>query len=135
MWSQRRDIPTDIEDVLSASAALDISEVELFREAYRKWFGEPLSERRLDRHFVAYMFAGVVPHWVRDYSRQVVQSAQEHRLDPVRFGVLPKLRRHYRKGFTLLLLPALILLVLVLTSHWTLQYIPQWRGCLLPPCY
>ena len=63
---------TDIDDVLSASAALDIAEVQLFRKAYRKWFGSRIDENLLERHFVAYMFAGVVPHWARDYARQVL---------------------------------------------------------------
>lgn len=126
---------TDIEDVLAAAAALDIAEVQLFREAYRKWFGAGIGEEALDRYFVAYMFAGVVPHWVRDYARQVLHNAANHRLDPVKFGILPVLRRRVRFGFGMLLLQFAVLVLLVVVTDWTLRLLPAFKGCLLPPCY
>ncbi len=126
---------TDIEDVLSAAATLDIAEVQLFREAYRKWFGARIGEDALDRCFVAYMFAGVVPHWVRDYARQVLQHAADHRLDPVKFGILPVLRRRARFGVGMLVLQFAVLVLLVVITDWTLRRLPDFQGCLLPPCY
>ena len=126
---------TDIDNVLAAAALLDIAEVQLFRKAYRKWFGARIDEDRLDRCFVAYMFAGVVPHWVRDYARQVLDNAARHRLDPVKFGVLPVLRRRPRFGLGMLLLQFVVLAALVLITHWTLEHLPAFQGCLLPPCY
>lgn len=126
---------TDIENVLSAAAALDIAEVQLFRKAYRMWFGQHISEETLNRYFVAYMFAGAVPHWVRDYARQVLDSAQRQRLDPVKFGVLPELRRRARFGLGMLVLQFLVLALLVLIADWTMRKLPTFEGCLLPPCY
>ncbi len=126
---------TDIEDVLAAAAALDIAEVTLFRKAYRKWFGARIGEEALDKYFVAYMFAGVVPHWVRDYARQVLDNAEQHTLDPVKFGVLPVLRRRPRFGLGMLLLQFAVFVLLVLITDWTLRQIPNFQSCLLPPCY
>ena len=126
---------TDIDDVLAAAAILDIAEVQLFRAAYRKWFGSPVGEDALDRYFVAYMFAGVVPHWVRDYARQVLDNAKRHRLDPVKFGVLPVLRRRPRFGLGMVLLQFALIVLLVLIADWTLRQIPGFQSCLLPPCY
>lgn len=126
---------SDIDNVLAASAVLDISEVQLFREAYRKWFGAHIGEHTLDRHFVAYMFAGVVPHWVRDYARQVLDNAERHQLDPVKFGVLPVLRRRVRFGWSMLALPFVVIGLLVLLADWTLRQMPNFQSCLLPPCY
>ncbi|MDH3452467.1 MAG: hypothetical protein OEN20_08600 [Gammaproteobacteria bacterium] len=126
---------TDIDNVLAAAAALDIAEVQLFREAYRKWFGDRIGEETLDRYFVAYMFAGVVPHWVRDYARQVLDNAARHRLDPVKFGVFPVLRRRPRFGLGMVLLQFAVLMLLVLIADWTLHQLPDYQGCLLPPCY
>ena len=126
---------TDIDDVLAAAAALDIAEVQLFRNAYRKWFGSHIDENLLERHFVAYMFAGVVPHWARDYARQVLNSAEHHRLDPVKFGVLPVLRRRTRFGWGMLLLQFAVIALLVLLADWTLGRLPGFQSCLLPPCY
>ncbi len=126
---------TDIDNVLAAAAALDIAEVQLFRKAYRKWFGERIREETLDRYFVAYMFAGVVPHWVRDYARQVLENAERHSLDPVKFGVFPVLRRRTRFGVGMVVLQFAVLALLVLITDWTLRQLPSFRGCLLPPCY
>ena len=126
---------TDIDNVLAAAAALDIAEVQLFRKAYRKWFGSRVDEDLLDRHFVAYMFAGVVPHWARDYARQVLDHAAHHRLDPVKFGVLPVLRRRTRFGLGMLLLLFAVIALLVLIADWTLRQLPGFQSCLLPPCY
>jgi hypothetical protein len=126
---------TDIDNVLAAAALLDIAEVQVFRKAYRKWFGSRIGEDVLDRYFVAYMFAGVVPHWVRDYARQVLDNAARHRLDPVKFGVLPVLRRRARLGLGMLLLQFVAIALLVLLTHWTVQHFPSFQGCMFPPCY
>jgi len=126
---------SDIEQVLEAAAVLDIAEVQLFREAYGIWFGRRVDEPTLDRHFVAYMFAGVVPHWVRDYARRVLSEAGRHELDPVKFGVLPNLRRRPRIGLGVLAAQLALFVVLVLVANWSLQFVPGLRSCLLPPCY
>lgn len=126
---------TDIDNVLAAAAVLDIAEVQLFRKAYHKWFGSRIGEESLDRYFVAYMFAGVVPHWVRDYARQVLDNAARHRLDPVKFGVVPVLRRRARFGMGMVLLQIAVIALLVVITHWTVRQFPALQGCLLPPCY
>lgn len=126
---------TDIDRVLEAAALLDIAEVQLFRQAYRHWFGRHIDEVRLDRVFCAYMFVGAVPYWVRDYSRQVLEQAARHRLDPVKFGVVPRLVRRSALGLWMLLAPFAVLAVLVWLADWALRALPGAPSCLFPPCY
>ena len=52
---------TDIEEVLAAAAVLDIAEVQLFRKAYRKWFGSRIGEDLLDKHWLDGLYVSIVP--------------------------------------------------------------------------
>ncbi len=60
--------------VLAAAAQLDVSEFEIFRLAHRAWFGRDGDEKSLERIFVAYMFHGKVPLWVRHLCRDVMEA-------------------------------------------------------------
>lgn len=60
-------------DVVGRAAAwLDVPEVEVFARAHVWWFGRRASGEALERAFVAYMFGGRVPPWVRHYAREVL---------------------------------------------------------------
>lgn len=76
----------DVGDVLDAAAALGIREFDLFKQADRWWHGRDRPEKSLERIFVAYMFSGVAPAWVRQYCREVLAEQAAGRLDPARFG-------------------------------------------------
>lgn len=60
--------------VAEASARLDLSEFDLFGQAYRWWFGRAPAAELLERVFAAYMFRGDVPPWVRHYAREVLRA-------------------------------------------------------------
>jgi len=60
--------------VVSAAQLLDISEYEFFMRAYREWYREAPDERRIEAQFAAFMFADVVPCWVRDYARKLMSN-------------------------------------------------------------
>lgn len=126
---------SDLDKVARAAAHLDIAEVTLFREAYRNWYGRCVDETVLERHFVRFMFASVVPHWVREYAREVLNDARHQRLDPRRFGIRPRRGRQLRLGLCMLLLPMAVFGVLVVIAHGSLDFIPGISGCMLPPCY
>lgn len=84
-----KSIPADVRNVLDAAALLQVSEFHLFQLAYRHWHGSDTSERSIERHFVPYMFRSVVPFWVRQLCRRVLQASADGILDPVNFGVEP----------------------------------------------
>lgn len=83
------DIPPDERDVLTVSAVLQITEFRLFELAYQRWFGEATSEQAIERFYAAYMFQAVVPPWVRQYCRAVLERDRAQSLDPTEFGVYP----------------------------------------------
>ncbi len=84
-----KSIPADVRNVLDAAALLQVSEFCLFQLAYRHWHGSDTSEGSIERHFIPYMFRSVVPFWVRQLCRRVLQAAADGTLDPVDFGIEP----------------------------------------------
>ncbi len=87
--NSEKSIPVDVRNVLDAAALLEVSEFCLFQLAYRHWHGSDTSERLIERHFVLYMFRSVVPFWVRQLCRRVLQASADGTFDPVDFGVEP----------------------------------------------
>lgn len=79
-------LPEDARLVLDAAEALGVREFDLFRLAYRHWYGREADEKRLERYFAPYMFHQVAPPWVRHMCREVLARAAEGRLDANAFG-------------------------------------------------
>ena len=68
----------DLSGVARVAGFLEISEWDLFREAYRWWFGKLPSNRVIDRAFSAYLVEEEIPFYVREFvrrkSRQCLQD-------------------------------------------------------------
>lgn len=135
-----RDVPeagnahTGEELVLGVSALLDVPEIDVFRHAWRRWFGGD-TEPRVESPFLRYMFLGEVPHWVRDYCRQVLAADRAGTLVATRFGVVPARHRRVRLGLLLALLLLITFILLVLLADGAGSLIPGLDGCISPPCY
>lgn len=56
---------------------LATSETRLFELAYQEWHGRAVQKRELERAFLAYLFDGRVPCWVRAFTRQTLQLCDE----------------------------------------------------------
>ena len=82
-----KSIPLDVRNVLDTAAMLQVTEFNLFRIAYRHWHGCDASERSIEQFFVPYMFRSIVPYWVRQLCRHVLQADAEGTLDPAEFGI------------------------------------------------
>jgi hypothetical protein len=111
----------DARQVLDAAALLHLREYDVFRLAWWRWFGRDGDEKTLERRFVAYMFHQVVPLWVRQFCRDVLTQAREHRLDLRAFGVDRVTRREppVMPGQTAVLVAfavAVLLYLLLLTA-------------------
>ena len=83
-----KSIPLDVRNVLDTAAVLQVTEFNLFRIAYRHWHGCDASERSIEQFFVPYMFRSIVPYWVRQLCRHVLQADAEGTLDPAEFGIV-----------------------------------------------
>lgn len=62
----------DIDDILLTSALLDVTEFQLFKTAYRQWYGAEPGVMTFHVTFADYMINGVVPFWVRSYTRKIL---------------------------------------------------------------
>ena len=71
MWFKKRK-PTDIQQVYKASAWLGESEFRVFCNAWQAWYDEKPSEKRIEPYFVDYLGQDVVPFWVRNYVRSIL---------------------------------------------------------------
>ena len=126
--------------VMDAAEALRIREYDLFRAAFRQWWGREADDKALERVFVTYMFHQVVPPWVRHFCRQVLEMQRRDRLDPGALGVTgfrrmerpPPLGRLY---VALTSIAALLLYLMILTTtydpgtrRWRLRRRSGWRS-------
>lgn len=110
----RRKRPEDSRSVMDAAAALRVREYDLFRLAWRRWWGRDPDDKALERFFVTYMFRHVVPPWARHFCREVLAREKEGRLDPADFGVDPAARRESPPRFGKAYVAAVLAVALVL---------------------
>ncbi len=82
-----KSIPLDVRNVLDTAALLQVTEFNLFRIAYRHWHGCDASECSIEQFFVSYMFRSIVPYWVRQLCRHVLQADAEGTLASAEFGI------------------------------------------------
>jgi hypothetical protein len=78
---------SDDDLVTEAKAALGILDFELFRAAWRNWYGAEPIDRMLEPAFVTYLFKRRLPGYARHFARQVLAEATAGRLEPADFGV------------------------------------------------
>lgn len=137
LFFDEKKIPSDVADVLEAAALLEVTEFELFRIAYRRWFGADIRDRDLERHYLPYMFKSQVPPWVRQLSRTVIAEADADTLDPRSYGVLPRplTMDMYQRGLRYFLWIAVILGTLWTGAATVAGLVPGYQSCYLPPCY
>ena len=119
--SRDMQIRLDLEQVVSASKALQISEFRLFRLAYFQWYGRDIPESELEHIFSAYMFEDIVPHWVRHCGRQVTARFEQGVLDPGDFNIeCPKATEVMKSagyGYSFILTVILIVFCIMLTGE------------------
>lgn len=72
--------------VSEAAAALELAEFDLFRLAYRRWFGRQPDPDTLERAFADYMLRDVVPAWVRRLCADVIAQRDTCGLSPQAMG-------------------------------------------------
>lgn len=138
----RLDRLDNIEANLVAEAAnrLGVGEFQFFRLAHEEWFGDTADPKQLEPAFLGYMLRDHVPHYVRQYARNVIdrdesglldtEAARFHRFDA---GAPPPEARFagwYIVAFVALITAAFIGLTV-------LTYQPKMADgeiCRFPPC-
>jgi len=137
LFFDERKMSADVADVLEAAALLEVTEFELFRIAYRRWFGAEIGDDGLERHYLPYMFKGRVPVWVRHVAREVIDEAEREVLDPLAYGVHPRplTMDMYNRGLRYFLWIAVILGTLMTGAATVAEFAPWYQSCYFPPCY
>ncbi len=80
-------VKPDSDSVGRAAGMLQVSEFEIFELAYGLWFGKSASSEQTEDLFSGYMHRGLVPYWVRDMARKVIERCGGDKCDPEEFGV------------------------------------------------
>lgn len=88
-----------IRHLAEVSHFLSVSEVEIFRLAYRYWYDRELSETLKDDLMAEYLNEQKLPGWVRTYCSRILDAAATGRFDHREFGVerpgaIPVLDQH-----------------------------------------
>jgi hypothetical protein len=137
LFFDERKMSADVADVLEAAALLEVTEFELFRIAWRKWHGGEIGDSQLERYYLPYMFKSQVPTWVYRLARQIIDEAEADRLDPARYGVMPRqlTMDMYNRGLRYCLWIAMILGTLLTGAATVAEFSPWYQSCYLPPCY
>jgi hypothetical protein len=86
------------------AAVLQISEYELFRIAYLKWFDHAISDKRLDTLFKEYLETGEAPFWVNDFARKAHEKFKAGELNYRDYGIRRRVcnRRTKIKGWIII---------------------------------
>lgn len=108
-------VAADQWDLLEAAALLQITEFKVFELAYKEWYGVVPKPRVIEVHFRNYMFNQLIPGWVANFCRRVVEMEQAGTLEPRDFGIyqrLPSRRmRLIGKAYAAMLLVGFLLVV------------------------
>lgn len=119
----RLDILVDNEAKLIgfAASALQISEYELFRLAYQKWYGRTISDNRLDSLFKDYLNSCTAPFWVNDFARKAYEKFQAGELNYKDYGIKRRVcdRRTKITGWLII---TFLLILLSIYSYLISQY-------------
>ena len=67
--------------VARAANILQVGEFQFLQLAYFDWYGEEMPKSLLSRVFQQYMIRGDIPHWARNYARQILDLADQGHVD------------------------------------------------------
>lgn len=79
--------PTDCQQVFKASAWLGISEFQVFCNAWQAWYSEKPQEKRIESYFVDFLGKDIVPFWVRNYVRIIINRKDLHEKEKRRLAI------------------------------------------------
>jgi hypothetical protein len=101
-----KDKPTDVQQVHKAAVWLGVGEFQLFCDAWHAWYNEKPSEKRIEPHFVNFLGRDVVPFWVRNYVRNILDSND----------LLAKEKKRLAVGVLTYYIPLLLFFILIMRA-------------------
>jgi hypothetical protein len=126
----------DAQAVVNTASLLQISEFDVFKLAYQRWFGHSADNREIDVLFSHYLIKANVPLWVRAFTRQIDRLQTENRLDSQVFGLQPVPMPSHRTALVGAMTLLLMLIFVALLVYLAGKTDPSLTAaCRLPPCY
>jgi hypothetical protein len=71
----------DSEAIGQTASVLGVSQTRVFELAYQEWYGQPFPQREMEAVFLAYLFEGRLPCWVRAFTRNTLVLCEEAGMD------------------------------------------------------
>ena len=115
-------IRSDLTDIINAAALLQISEFQFFHVAHDQWFGRRTSDSMMEIIFMSYMFDNIVPHWVRQLTRKVLNLNRQGQLDPHQFNIKRRIvtpEQRARGEWYIIMLFMIVVIFCILISDYT----------------
>ena len=104
--------PAETECVVNAANYLEVSEFNIFRDAYTAWYGKEVPEKQVEKIFTQYLLENRVPFWVRSYARSRI---------PEEFRVADKANEDSRMANNLLYFATIIAEYVLLASYLVIR--------------
>ncbi len=124
-------------DVLNTAALLETTEFNVFRLAYRNWYGKNINDNEIERFYVPYMFREVVPPWVTSFCRMILKLEKSGKLNTRKYVPLerrPKRQEVSQFAMKLIIAINCLIILLMLADQAAVQMGLDER-CMFPPCY
>ncbi len=104
--------PADTDCVVNAANYLEVSEFNIFKDAYTAWYGKEVPEKQVEKIFTQYLLENRVPLWVRNYARSRI---------PEEFRVADKANEDSRVANNLLYFATIIVEYVLLASYLVIR--------------
>jgi hypothetical protein len=130
-------MPEDVQHVLDTAAVLEITEFQVFHMAYAKWYGEVPGDSVIEPFFTGYMFREIVPPWVRQFTRFVLDLYEAGKLDPRKLGIekIKLTQEMWSRGKRYILILVMVMTSLIVLGEFASDIVKQLGVCYFPPCY
>ena len=129
-------------EILDAANLLQIGEFQLIQLAYKVWYGENLSEDKINNIFNEYMVSKIIPIWVTAYARDILKLDQANVLDSYNekyhvydheFGAyIDNNQQRKRRG---ILYATIIAFVFITTHYMAINYVEDEESASFYPPY
>lgn len=126
--------------VAEAANRLGVGEFQFFRLAHREWFDREVQAADLEPAFLGYMLHDQVPHYVRQYARNVIQRDDAGALDPeaTEYHIFdhdrPAPRRRLFGAYQIAIVVIFTIVFMGLVMYTYTPVFLEGGSCLFPPC-
>jgi len=80
-FMQNNQLKIDTHAIELTASVHQVTKFRIFELAYQDWHGTEANETDIEAHFIAFLFDGLVPCWVRAYTRKTLRLCEEAGLD------------------------------------------------------